>query len=60
MIYILYLITAATLGFEFMSYTVVESVGSANVCVVLTGEIERNITVRIFTPNPSSGKGSLH
>ena len=39
--------TVVQVGFEFTNYTVVESVGAVNVCVVLTGEIERNVTVTV-------------
>ena len=35
------------MGFELTNYTVVESVGAVNVCVVLAGEIERNVTVAV-------------
>ena len=49
-----------SVGFELTNYTVLESEGAANVCVVLTGEIERMFDVMIFTPDTSSGKQSLH
>ena len=52
--------TAVIVGFELTSYTVLESEIAVNVCVVLTGEIERMVIVIIFTPNTSSGKQSLH
>ena len=48
--------TAVIVGFELTNYTVLESVTTANVCVVLTGEIERMVDVMIFTPVTSSGK----
>ena len=47
-------------GFELTNYTVLESEGAVNVCVVLTGEIERMFDVMIFTPDTSSGTESLH
>ena len=49
-----------TVEFELTIYTVLESETAANVCVVLTGEIERMFEVMIFTPDTSSGKQSLH
>ena len=48
--------TAVIVGFELTNYTVIESVAAANVCVVLTGEIERMVDLMIFTPVTSSGK----
>ena len=52
--------TAVIVGFKLTNYTVLESETAANVCVVLTGEIERMVVVVIFTPATSSGKQSLH
>ena len=52
--------TAVIVGFELTNYTVLESVTTANVCVVLTGEIERMVDVMIFTPVTSSGKQSFY
>ena len=43
-------------GFEFMNYSVVESETAANVCVIVTGEIERSVAVTIFIPVAGSGK----
>ena len=52
--------TAVIVGFELTNYTVIESVTAANVCVVLTGEIERMVDVMIFTPITNSGKQSFY
>ena len=52
--------TAVIVGFELTNYTVIESVTAANVCVVLTGEIERMVDVMIFTPFTNSGKQSFY
>ena len=52
--------SVVTVGFELTNYTVLESETAANVCVVVTGEIERMIDIVIFTPDISSGKLSLH
>ena len=49
-----------SVGFELTNYTVSESEGAVNVCVVLTGEIERMFDVMIFTPDTSSGKHFIH
>ena len=49
-----------TVGFELTNYTFLESVGAANVCVILTGDIERIFDVMIFIPDASSGKQLLH
>ena len=52
--------SVVTIGFELTNYTVLEFETAANVCVVVTGEIERMFDVTIFTPDTSSGKQSLH
>ena len=49
-------LTVVTVGFEQTNYTVLESETAANVCVAITGEIERMFDVMIFTPETSSGK----
>ena len=54
-----YPFSVVTIGFELTNYTVLESETAANVCVVLTGEIERMFDIMLFTPNTSSGKQSL-
>ena len=51
--------SVVTVGFELTNYTVLESETATNVCVVLTGEIERMFDIMLFTPNTSSGKQSL-
>ena len=55
-----FLFAVVTVGFELTNYTVLESVGAANVCVILTGDIERIFDVMIFIPDTSSGKQLLH
>ena len=40
-----------TVGFVQTDYLVMEAGGSILVCVVLTGEIEVNVTVELFTEN---------
>ena len=48
--------TAATVGFQMESYTVHESMGSVNVCVLASGMRERDISVNLVT-NTSTAEG---
>ena len=49
------------IGFENGVYTVNEAIGSAEFCVVLTGRIERDLSLNVITtPAVSSGNKSNH
>ena len=42
--------------FAMATYTVLESVGAFDGCIVLNGEFERNVTVNAFTLSDSAGQ----
>ena len=54
-VFITYSFIVVRLGFNSSNYIVMEPMEVAVVCVELTGEIERDVVVDVFTPSQSAG-----